>query len=421
MYVFTLAVLASIAILIYIYWKHPIENMVVYDVDIDATPLNINSAGFDESQKAIQKLLQVPFLTLNRQEKSLYLTDSFSLHSHDKMLTVVDDEKVFLIMKKRDPVRYETLKATKKKKVGVPSEAHKRVFEMVCRACQLDASMFEYIETNNLEECDMLLFFESVNNSPKMYKVDLDFINYEQYDIHKLKHLMPYCKVKTTPLNIYFQDYRDKYPIKTYIAFDFILAGPPEITRFPNMSFGKEAETNFLKMYLDFYELQEHFEMETISAQGNVKGFLLNGIFTMESDLIDGIPVRAGVKVVLEHQDRKIENGIYKALEDMKLEKRREKIYDINYECIGSPEINSKDQCLGTWDRRCQAHEECPFFQANKTYPNYFGGCVDGYCQMPVGVDRVGYRQYKSKPECNDEACKDIPFELDLFERRAFL
>lgn len=422
MYVFTLAVLASILVFMYMFWKHPIETMVVYDVDIDATPININSSGFDLSEKAIAKLLQVPFLTLNRQKDSLYLIDSLSMPSNHKMLTVVDDEKAFFIMKKRDGVRYETLRGTKKKKIGVPSSSHKRVFELVCRACGIDVSLFEYVETNNLLDCDALLYFESLNNTKKIYNLDIDFIDYEQYDIHKLKHLMPYCKVKTTPLNTYFTDYRDKYPIKTYIAFDFILAGPPEISRFPGAKFGKEAETNFLKMYLDFYELYEHFQdMEEIRAKSNVDGVLLNGIFTMKNDTIDGIPVKAGMKIVMENQDRKIENGIFKSIGDQKLEKRRAKIYDIDYECIEYPEIKTKDQCPGTWDRRCQTHEECPFFQANKTYTNYFGGCIDGYCHMPIGVERVGFRQYKSSPECHDVACKDIAFPLDVFDRQAFL
>lgn len=421
MYVFTLAVIASIVVLIYMYRQLSIENMIVYDIDIDASPININSSGFDTSQKTIDRLLQVPFLTLNRQENTLYLTDSLSLPSNHKMFTVVDDEKAFLIMKKRDPIRYEKLVGTKKQKIGVPSNSHKRVFEMVCRACGIDMSVFQFVDTNKLEECDALLYFESLNNKKKSYNLDIDFIDYEQYDIHKLKHLMPFCKVKTTPLNIYFPDYRDKYPVKTYITFDFVLAGPPEISRFPKMQFGKEAETNFLKMYLDYYELYEHFDIGEIRAKSNVKGFLLNGIFTMEQDMIDGIPVQAGMKIVLEKQDRKIENGIYKAIDTNKLERRQQKIYDINYECIGSPEIKSKDQCPGTWDRRCQVHEECPFFQANKTYPNYFGGCIDGYCQMPVGVERVGFRQHKSTPECHDELCKDIAYPLDLFDRQAFL
>lgn len=421
MYVFTLAVLASIAVLIYMFMQHHIENMVVYDIDIDATPININSSGFDESATTIKKLLNVPFVTLNRQKDSLYLTDSFSMPTRDKMLTVVDDEKAFLILKKRDAVPYEKLNTTKKRRIGIPSASHKKVFDYICQSCGIQSADFQFVETNNLAECDALLYFESLNNSKKTFEFDIDFIDYQQYDIHKLKHLMPFCKVKTTPLNIYFPDYRDNYPIKTYITFDFILAGPPEITRFPNVKFGKEPETNFLKMFLNYYDLHEHFEMQEIRAQGNVVGFLLNGIFTMRANMIDGVPVQVGMKVVLENQDRKIENGIYTALDGFKLEKRHEKIYDIDYECIQYPEIKSKEQCGGTWDRRCQVNEECPFFQANKTYPNYFGGCVDGYCQMPIGVKRIGFRQYEGKPECHDEACKNVAFPLDLFDRRAFL
>jgi hypothetical protein len=92
------------------------------------------------------------------------------------------------------------------------------------------------------------------------------------------------------------------------------------------------------------------------------------------------------------------------------------------------------------WDKPCENHSDCPFYQANKNYNNYRGGCIDGRCEMPLGIKQVAYRLYddKSKPLCyqcknqtNPYCCEDqadnkqypslqspdYAFDLDSFER----
>jgi hypothetical protein len=88
----------------------------------------------------------------------------------------------------------------------------------------------------------------------------------------------------------------------------------------------------------------------------------------------------------------------------------------------------------GVWDHPCDKDDDCPYFQSNKRYRNTRGGCVAGYCEMPVGVKRAGYRHFdnESKPVCyscgsdplrsGGECCKtqtlpDYAFEMDEFER----
>lgn len=87
-----------------------------------------------------------------------------------------------------------------------------------------------------------------------------------------------------------------------------------------------------------------------------------------------------------------------------------------------------------TWDRPCLTDSECPFFQENKNYPNQYGKCMkDGFCQMPLGVIRKGYRKYdeNTKPIChncppeNPSCCTqnstmpspDLAFEKDIKDR----
>jgi hypothetical protein len=58
---------------------------------------------------------------------------------------------------------------------------------------------------------------------------------------------------------------------------------------------------------------------------------------------------------------------------------------------------------VGIWDAPCQVNTDCPFFQANKNYPNEFGKCnkQTGKCEMPLGVIPIGFTRYgKLEPQC---------------------
>jgi len=77
---------------------------------------------------------------------------------------------------------------------------------------------------------------------------------------------------------------------------------------------------------------------------------------------------------------------------------------DAKYSCYGDAEGNNVDRkyrCTsqfsllgytkqkGTWDRKCQINEDCPFYRKNTNYPNERGGCKsNGFCEMPINVDQ---------------------------------
>ena len=52
-------------------------------------------------------------------------------------------------------------------------------------------------------------------------------------------------------------------------------------------------------------------------------------------------------------------------------------------------------------------NEDCPFFKKNKNYENERGGCIKGYCELPLGMKLSGFRKYDEnlKPICNN--CKN--------------
>jgi hypothetical protein len=91
------------------------------------------------------------------------------------------------------------------------------------------------------------------------------------------------------------------------------------------------------------------------------------------------------------------------------------------YECYGNEILSTKEACedrfihgrirkpdeFTVWDKRCNEHHECPFFE--KSVDGYQGDCVNGFCKMPVGIKTSSYTKYllnnESYPFCND--CND--------------
>ena len=69
------------------------------------------------------------------------------------------------------------------------------------------------------------------------------------------------------------------------------------------------------------------------------------------------------------------------------------------------PEIGQN----GIWDAPCQVNSDCPFYRANKNYPNEFGKCdkETGQCEMPLGIVPIGYTKYgRTEPDCYN--CESI-------------
>jgi hypothetical protein len=96
---------------------------------------------------------------------------------------------------------------------------------------------------------------------------------------------------------------------------------------------------------------------------------------------------------------------------------------DPNYVCVGDENATSNQECISEYDKfgrpkpkaivdkRCEKDKDCPFYQANKNYPNVRGSCLsDGTCEMPLGVRRIGYTKYFDKgqyaPFCYQ--CKNV-------------
>lgn len=86
-------------------------------------------------------------------------------------------------------------------------------------------------------------------------------------------------------------------------------------------------------------------------------------------------------------------------------------------ECVSpyDPYGNLKKEGRDVWDKRCESNDECPFYKANKRYPNDRGGCVSGSCEMPLGVTRRGYRFFVAEEAAYHPMCHGCPDPTDVF------
>lgn len=350
---------------------------------------------------------------------------------------------------------------------------------------------------------DALCFFQTTKtmNVNKMFK--LQVIDYaEEVDMKKLFVLLPYAYKSVHDFAFVFSQLKGtRAALKSVISFDTIIIANDKlqnlnvqmdilkILRFLNTP----AKTNFYQMFMptlvislqysqnynefiekrDSRQILEQFsqssQLPSITCESSIHGFfdVANKLFTVYDNKIEGIELAVGMKILMKHQERPYENGTYVVHSVHErhsvLHQQSSSISKISqayaYVCYGDQSIKSKGLCespfdeLGVlkrkktyWDRPCTMDTECPFFQANKNYPNYRGGCIDGRCEMPIGVQAVSFQKYdpNTKPLCHgcidptDPYCctdqmlnqqkqrhkkysslksPDYAFDIDFFER----
>ncbi len=343
---------------------------------------------------------------------------------------------------------------------------------------------------------DALCFYEAVNGIKLNKGFKLQVIDYaEELDTSKLSVLLPYAQKNVFDFSLLFPQLKGKRAVlKSVISFDIIIVARNEIA---NLNVQNDLDkiirylktptkSNFYAMFLSIYPLSialakehdifvrnrdtlqilEQFAQQatlpTISCKSAVNGFFDVSAkrFKIKGKTIEGVELSSGMIIIMTHQQRPYENGTYTVLmvgDDyshlVQTSRTPSSKNNYSYVCYGNQSIQSKGLCespfdeLGqpkrkqtVWDRPCILDTDCPFFQANKNYPNYRGGCIDGRCEMPIGMQSISYQKYdpKSKPIChrcktanNAYCCEeqkdrknypqlktpDYAFELDFFER----
>jgi hypothetical protein len=539
----------SLAFIAYLFYCHICREkyanspLLVYQVETNDKSLDVEIQANNDSDTVQKKLSDIKNIRVNGATNSVFLTDAFSFSQSGqsqqvRLITVVPDEKILMIMKPQDNINNESFIdiILQDKAIGYINDIDASMIKCVASSLKgsgdkvlnlvkvdgLNGALGKTLfDTNNIYCLVMFTSLSSkiVRSIPKQFKID--FINYEDIDINKLKVLIPFAKTRDIDLAIYFPSFKGTFTSKYCLVIDMMLVGisaledekdlnlelnqlivrmgQPEANGYYTMFFTPMNQTiSYIRKVNehiiareDMPILEQFEERFNIKATTNVPGFYENGTFTMSLEKINGLPLTLHSRVELMGQDRQEENGSYIVKQvtstetvmqkfliykkdvvddgptniDVTLEKdidgvplnevtdqdivyivtlkkyarlrKRTPIiylelldtdsrnhenptYDTRYECYDQPLIKSRGLCeskydaMGLspkpemyWDRRCERNEECPFYQANKNYKNYYGGCIDGYCQMPVGVKQMSYRKFDpdTKPFCY--GCKD--------------
>jgi len=297
----------------------------------------------------------------------------------------------------------------------------------------------------------------------------LDFIQYEDIilddNINKLKFFLPYCKLKNINLSISFPKYKDFYSIKTCLSFDMLLCGNKIVENDDDLdnilkkiikNIQNFDNINYYTMYFKFFKqtfeyldkknkhiikrdnlrILEQFDNNIVTfniiPKNNIDGFynIDDNTLTINITKIDNIPLTLNSTIILNNQNRNEENGNYYVIyidnEQSILKKTKHKVtedevHDYGYECYNHSQIKSIGACLSDydelgkpktyityWDRRCSSNDDCPFYQKNKNYKNYRGGCLDnGMCELPLGLKKVSWRKYDKNSKAICYNCKD--------------
>ena len=139
--------------------------------------------------------------------------------------------------------------------------------------------------------------------------------------------------------------------------------------------------------------------------------YFINNMFILERELQDKLvfgPFLDNTKLSDKFNNNiKYEDTLEKYIKSKK--KKNIYDYDRNYcfykdaknklNCI-SP--NEYDDTVGIYDSPCVYDQDCPFYKKNSNYPNSRGGCKNGYCEMPINIKLIGYKEYLDsvKPFC---------------------
>lgn len=369
------------------------------------------------------------------------------IHGGAKLLAVLPSEQTVVFVKQRNFAVSETVHDVLHagKTIGYRDPAHKHII------LAMAASMGHKTVTMTDRPADAyaMCFVQTIEEHQlKTSTAFPDVLDLGAFSPDILRAILPFVLIRNKDFARYVSGYQDRFSIKTCIAFHNVIVGNilfdevkyaptilamrrsfgvgPDVLEFYNML--AQRDKKVIEGFIDVYEAKSH-----------VPGFFdsKQGVFYPDGVRIDGLHLDTISRVNLLRQENPEQNGLYKnggrRLVRMGPAPPRPGLVPPDYKCVGKPDLINREQCDrggGIWDRPCVKNEDCPFFQANTAYRNYRGGCIDGSCEMPLGVQRIAFRGHGTKDAaichgcpignplcCAEQVRPDYAFPLDYFER----
>lgn len=468
--------------------KETFYNLSQLSLNLDMKPevLIINYDDDNKSSKIEKQINDIKGIEFDynskiKRDSQLNISDiyNFTLIAKNdpdcKIFTIAPDKKnmIFLLPKNVDsPYIGQTVRNIAINNgitIGYMNKNEDELIRLLCISSNIPESNVKTkkISLSLITDVDCIFILNSMNNPIIMGEKFLDATNKrynffefsDDVDINKIKFYLPYVIKENIVISDYFKERKDLTQVYGTFSIDMVLWGFPELEN--NDALNEELHTinvrfqnfdiiNYYTMYFEFFKQTEAYtrlENKHISKREslpileqfkNIPGFYDNTKHTLQTTEVEyDVPFIPKDTIYLNDQDRDEENGTYTVV-SVGQETLLKKLNFTNitndedgYICYNNPLVKDAGFCdEGYWDKPCKKNEECPFYQANKTYRNYRGGCYNGVCEMPLGIKRKAFKNYESKfqpwcygcksltPECCDmQKQPDYAYPLDQFEK----
>lgn len=368
-----------------------------------------------------------------------------------KLFTIVPDEKIMLFINpniyniKNNNLKKHILNNKNISRIGYINDTDIELVKvlLISMGISLNNVIIEKITYKQQKNIDLIFIFDSVNNKYLYENLNIQentysFFDYtEDIDINKIKYYFPVIKKQNIVISDYFSKGKNVINNISVYAFDMVLYGFNEAeenylltTQYNSLNVLYETydKINYYTQYFEFFkQTMEYINNENLHVSNKNKlpileqfdnnpGFYYSDKqqFYADNNTINGIPIMLNDNITLLNQDREEENGEYIVIDQeqrilQKQEQKQEQLQAQKHEqqfiCYNNPLVLSENLCDEKyWDKPCKSNTECPFYQQNKSYKNYRGGCYNGSCEMPIGVKRIAFRHYdeNTKPWCHD-------------------
>lgn len=466
---------------------------LIYNVDIikNIHLIYLNNSNFNLT-KYIDKLINIKTTNNINENYNSYITCSFeyfNLNNNEPIISVLPFKKQLLLISKFKDENIDSLLSTTTEIICQNTNCVELI-KFIINIFDYNIDNYKFIinpniSQNIIDKYKLIITYDTLDNLKILLSNFIfNVISTENFslNIHKQKVLIPFIQTQNYDMRIYFPKILSKFSVKSVFEFDTILVCSKNCNinliqdqiKLLILNFNQLDKNNYYSKYFklhfltknilknynkfitnrDTLSILEQFEnLPNLDFNKNINGFYDNdnNKFIINNNYIDNIPIIKNQIINLTNQNRNEENGTYNVYDintntiliknDINIPKDdnfdpRYVCTDTNYSIKGLCESDFNE--LGElkkyktyWDRPCETNTECPFYQKNKNYKNYRGGCIDGYCELPIGINRLSYRKYdnNSKPYChncknkligkccNKQKNPDYAFELDEFER----
>ena len=287
------------------------------------------------------------------------------------------------------------------------------------------------------------------HNTRKLEEDDTNFIlnqnnfsiltNEIMEDMDKIDKLISKEKEirKLNPVELGYQDIFEEIQEinqnKTFngIVFKQLLLKIQKVAEVGEKNNNKLGNTKIVKVYEPLIEKFVVHSQTILQNQNTQKTDLATDIKYSEQDLIQSPLLTPDLEKMLKKLKAKNKKN-KKSFTQIVGDRLRERTS--NYRCYNPKQedaildmYTTRPSCIshhkelgvsGVWDKQCETNDDCPFYQANTNYPNDFGGCNKGKCEMPVGMSVIGGTKVSriGSPYCYN--CDRVGSEGSTFQER---